>query len=330
MVDYEKLYKETLAKAREIHRNEDEKRFDMEWLFPELKGSEDELTWLTEYIEEEAYSLSMDIRDNEDRIKLKNLKKSLAWLNRQVPTKISEEDEKIRKEIINYFECQSRDEPERKGIHNRWIAWLEKQESVGEIVERCKNSWYNEGKIDGMAEGLTEDEKYQQGWHDALEKQGSSSVKWQKNTPDNKPAINHSVLMKTVDGIAEGEWDGKYWHQYRWSTHIYDSNVLYWIELHDLDEQGEQKQKWSEEDENRFQNIIACIEDCYNEKDAQDLIRWFKSLRHQPKQVWSNADIKLLELIIDGYQNTEDFSKVDGVFVDWLKSLKCRMKGKED
>ena len=91
-----------------------------------------------------------------------------------------------------------------------------------------------------------------------------------------------------------------------------------------------QKQKWSEEDENRFQNIIACIEDCYNEKDAQDLIRWFKSLRHQPKQVWSNADIKLLELIIDGYQNTEDFSKVDGVFVDWLKSLKCRMKGKED
>ena len=51
-------------------------------------------------------------------------------------------------------------------------AWLEKQESVGEIVERCKTSWYNEGKIDGMAEGLTDDEKYQQGWHDALEKQG--------------------------------------------------------------------------------------------------------------------------------------------------------------
>lgn len=36
-------------------------------------------------------------------------------------------DEKIRKEIINYFECQSRDEPERKGIHNRWIDWVEKQ-----------------------------------------------------------------------------------------------------------------------------------------------------------------------------------------------------------
>ena len=53
------------------------------------------------------------------------------------------------------------------------LAWLEKQESVREIVERCKNSWYNEGKIAGMTEGLADDEKYQQGWHDALEKQSS-------------------------------------------------------------------------------------------------------------------------------------------------------------
>ena len=37
------------------------------------------------------------------------------------------EDEKIRKEIINYFKCQSRDEPARKNIHNKWITWLEKQ-----------------------------------------------------------------------------------------------------------------------------------------------------------------------------------------------------------
>ena len=42
MEDYEKLYKDVLAKAREIHRNENEKRSDMEWLFPELKESVDE------------------------------------------------------------------------------------------------------------------------------------------------------------------------------------------------------------------------------------------------------------------------------------------------
>ena len=36
-------------------------------------------------------------------------------------------DERIKREIINYFECQSRDEPTRKDIHNKWIAWLKKQ-----------------------------------------------------------------------------------------------------------------------------------------------------------------------------------------------------------
>lgn len=50
---------------------------------PELEVSEDELTWLTRFIKEEAYSLSMDIRDNEDRVKLKKLQRSLAWLEKQ-------------------------------------------------------------------------------------------------------------------------------------------------------------------------------------------------------------------------------------------------------
>lgn len=74
-----------------------------------------------------------------------------------------------------------------------------------------------------------------------LEKQGSSSVKWQKNTPDNKPATNHSVLMKTTHGIAEGYFVGSLWFQFRWSSNIKDSDVLAWMELSDLDEQDGQK-----------------------------------------------------------------------------------------
>ena len=74
-----------------------------------------------------------------------------------------------------------------------------------------------------------------------LEKQGSSSVKWQKNTLYNKPAINHSVLMNTIQGIAEGEWQGEHWFQYRWSWTLKDNDVSAWMELSDLDEQGEQK-----------------------------------------------------------------------------------------
>ena len=78
-------YSKAVEKAKQEYNtatSEDRKQW-LEELFPELRESEDELTWLTRYIEEEAYSLSMDIRDNEDRIKLEKLKKSLAWLEKQ-------------------------------------------------------------------------------------------------------------------------------------------------------------------------------------------------------------------------------------------------------
>ena len=39
------------------------------------------------------------------------------------------EEEKTRKAIINYFECQKRDEPGRRDILNSWIEWLENQKS---------------------------------------------------------------------------------------------------------------------------------------------------------------------------------------------------------
>ena len=70
---------------------------------------------------------------------------------------------------------------------------------------------------------------------DWLERQGENSVRWNKNTDGNKPQKNHSVLMKTTHGIAEGEWKGDdSWIQYRWSSSIKDSDVLFWIELSDL------------------------------------------------------------------------------------------------
>ena len=43
------------------------------------------------------------------------------------PELADSEDEKTGKEIINYFHCQSEEEPTRREIHNKWIAWLEKQ-----------------------------------------------------------------------------------------------------------------------------------------------------------------------------------------------------------
>ena len=81
-----KAYDEALERARAINNGKDVDveagTTTCEYIFPELKESEDELTWLTKYIEEEAYSLSIDIRDNEDCIKLKKFQKALAWLEK--------------------------------------------------------------------------------------------------------------------------------------------------------------------------------------------------------------------------------------------------------
>ena len=95
-----------------------------------------------------------------------------AVLEDILPELAESDDERIRKALIEYFNEQC-DMSDWNGVYGyQVVAWLEKQESVEEIVSRCKTSWYNEGKIQGQIEGLTDEEKYQQGWHDALEKQG--------------------------------------------------------------------------------------------------------------------------------------------------------------
>ena len=56
---------------------------------------------------------------------------------------LKDNDDNIRKEIINYFKCQNREEPSRKDIHNKWIAWLEKQgnKSVNIDIESMVSSY---------------------------------------------------------------------------------------------------------------------------------------------------------------------------------------------
>ena len=118
-------------------------------------------------------------------------------IERIFPELKESEDERIRKELIFYLGDMPEDTELRNGVTNRDVlAWLEKQESVGEIVERCKNSWYNEGKIAGMAEGLTDDEKYQQGWHDALEKQGEKKPTWSEE--------DEEYLRRAINATKDG------------------------------------------------------------------------------------------------------------------------------
>ena len=121
------------------------------------------------------------------------------------------EDERIRKTLVELVKCNERSG--YKLLNNiptsSMLAWLEKQESVEEIVERCKTSWYNEGKIQGQIEGLSDEEKYQQGWHDALEKQGKKKFAWSE---EDENLLNR--LIGVLDGTNKEDyheaWEEKF------------------------------------------------------------------------------------------------------------------------
>ena len=120
-----------------------------------------------------------------------------------------------------------------------------------------------------------------------LEKQSGCFAIWKKNTTDNKPTLNHSVLMKSIHGIAEGEWNGKEWIQYKWSCKVKDSDVLYWMDLHELEKQGEQKSPWSEDDERIVTALMEGFRyhQLFNPKFGEvpnaEIISWIKSLKER-------------------------------------------------
>ena len=194
------------------------------------------------------------------------------------PELAESEDERIRRNIIaalkgeGYYDCD---------LTNECIAWVEKQESVASIVERCKTSWYNEGKIAGMAEGLSDEEKYQQGWHDALEKQGNQKA----------PSLSEKeivCLKRTLDFVREEH------NSYIGKDFTNEIAVLEWLITHPVliysselqQNQGEQKPAWSEEDERICHFIISDIANdkaiCKYELSkgvCDEQINWLKSLK---------------------------------------------------
>ena len=99
------------------------------------------------------------------------------------------EDEKIRKEIINYFKCQSRDEPSRKDIHNKWIVWLEKQGEQKLLIEKLPE----EMKTIGKSLGFTTQEEF-----DKYNQMVSDLIMSDGNKGEQK--VSYSTIVETGDG----------------------------------------------------------------------------------------------------------------------------------
>ena len=209
------------------------------------------------------------------------------------------EDERIRKALIQNLK-------ERFGTKGNMdegldmpdvLSWLEKQ---GDVYKRIQQEVEKQTKQQWMYK--KQDYPHQPGWR--------------RNSDDNKPAVKHSILMLTTHGIAEGEWLGEEWCQYRWSCKVKDSDVLYWIHLSDLEslekeieKQGEQKSEevdnlhnylygeqkpWSEEDEKKRALLISILEvnhpnDYFKVNPAntlnmeamhtEELVSWLKAIK---------------------------------------------------
>lgn len=180
------------------------------------------------------------------------------------------------------------------------------------------------------------DYKFVKTW---LEKQGNCSAKWEKNTPDNKPALNHSVLMKNIHGIAEGEWNGKDWFQYTWSSNIKDSDVLNWMELYELEKLGEEK-PFDYESTNIQQKDFASVGETATIElsspiDCGDRIYHVshKPIEKQGEQkpaAWSDEDEHRIEdtiYFLDTAKKHYASTILLDACIDWLKSLKQRIGG---
>lgn len=137
---------------------------------------------------------------------------------------LKNKDEKVRQTLIDLVKCNERSG--YKLLNNvptsDMIDWLERQgEQKSNPCDGCIN---RKGCINCENGELRETEQ-------------KLEIKWNKNTKYNKPQVNHSVLMLTINGVAEGEWKGGGWCQYRWSTILYDREVIAWMELSDLEKQ---------------------------------------------------------------------------------------------
>ena len=160
------------------------------------------------------------------------------------PELAESEDEKIRKDIIEYFKDKRVDDGIQPMLES-WIAWLEKQSpSAYEL---------------GHAEGMRVKNK------EGLEKQGEQKDFGMKSAEESL-GVSSETYNKIVDECIYGE-----------HKHV----------------------EWSEEDENKMNNLIQHLRVAYSQCDWLDeTINWIKFLSPQKKQEWSEEDEEMLKSIL--------------------------------
>lgn len=216
------------------------------------------------------------------------------------------EDERIRKAIMEHFAGSHSSIYPYKGFTKKQILdWLEKQNS--NVDNANKEYWrgYREGKQEIL-------DKYAE-----LEKQA-------KKESNKMPIWKH-----WKDGIC-GNGEGKLIYLIKDGDDYSLSSCLGYecdyIELSDLDKlMLQEKQDWSEEDENKIDTIIQIYH------PSKKIMDWLKSLKDRiqphPKQHWCEEDEMKLNEVLGAIAATDYYTLNNKKEIeDWLKSLKPQPK----
>lgn len=182
------------------------------------------------------------------------------------------EDERIRKEIINYFKCQSREEPSRKDTHNKWIAWLKKviipshNDNDSFFIEDIKNV------IDEAPLLMQSDKEKMIGW---LEKQGEKPQYKTELEENEDDRIRKAILstLKDLETVLGWDFVGD-------DVDILDAYA--WLE-----KQGDIT-KLSEEEQNRFAKGV--LGSC-----ALSFIDYLDAHKYEGKMCVSNGECEDIE-----------------------------------
>ena len=237
------------------------------------------------------------------------------------------EDERIRKELICYFEKY----PSIViGPFNtkECIAWLEKQ-STPQV--RTGLEWVN--TIDDACDKrYSEEYAHGEYCHEQSFKWGfQEGVDWLEKQKGTEREIEGNYLCNGEQKPVELEKEEKSRLMKKCVHRAYQQgyDTGFFMATTEL----EHKQEWSEEDESMRIKCIGIFE-TYCAEDASRLITWLKSIkdRVQPEQEWSEEDeerqeetIELLETLID-HPKFRNYATTR--CVDWLKSLRPQKQWK--
>lgn len=238
-------------------------------------------------------------------------------------------DEKIRKEILDYF----KDLDEHGYPTKEWIAWIEKQEERENFFNKIQVSDKVTRNEDGVIVNLSQLERVVN--EDKEEEQSTNTLEWTKVDTDTLTWICRIIYRARQDKlITSGD----------------ETFLAKWI-----DKWLNYNPEWKEQDIKMLESIIDCI-DGTGLLDS-DQIDWIKSLKPEykntvendkallekqgeQKPIWSEEDKGFLDLLLaiftnehpNGLFTTNGITVFNGDYVSsgrivtWLQSFKTKCK----